>query len=207
MRIRRSLATCHPAGLVASAWHANCMSLHEKTFSAKVHMGSGPSYADDDLKELLRGYPAFRRCGSDPTLGGVLVQDERKFPSPESGTLVAVLHQRHGHLEWLRADEDCRGAWLELSAEDQAQLLRIERESRDDDSAIGVLIPQDLANRVGRTYGQDGSTMHVSVIGANPESDGAVGPRLGPDQLAFLWVINEHIDHHGTSPMTTPQAR
>lgn len=190
-----------------SAWHADCMSLHEKTFSAKVHMGSGPSYADDDLKELLRGYPAFRRDGSDPTLGGFLVQDDSRISRPGSGTLVAVLHQRHGHLEWISVDGDCRGAWLELSAEDREELLQIERESRDDDSAIGVLIPQDLANRVGRTYGRDGSKMHVSVIGANPESDGAVGPRLGPDQLAFLWVINEHIDHHGTSPVRAPQAR
>lgn len=181
------------------------MSLHEKTFSTKVHMGSGPSYADEELRELLRGFPAPLDHEGDSTLGGFLVQDDSRVSGPGSGTLVAVLHQRHGHLEWIRVDGDCRGAWLELSAEDQEKLLRIERESRDDDSAIGVLIPQDLANRVGRTYGRDGSTMHVSVIGAIPESDGAMGPRLGPEQLAFLWVVNEHIDHHGTSPVRAPR--
>ncbi len=167
-------------------------------------MGRGPVHDDAELDSLLRSFPIPRDGDDDPTLGGFLLRDESRNLRRGHGTLVAVLHQRHEYPEWIRVDMDCRAAWRALRVEDKEQLLQIERDSRDDNSALGVLIPQDLAGRIESSRGRDGSKMTILAIGAIPDEEGPMGPRLAPEQLAFLWVINEYVAHHGGSPVDEP---
>lgn len=115
---------------------------------------------------------------------------------------MAVLHRRGGSPAWAKVTQDFRGAWRKMAPEDQAELLRLERDSREERSVLGPVVAKELAQRVSKVIGEDLSRFSFVDVVSIQESEDESGPRMTDDQLAFLWVLNEHFDRHGEFPPT-----
>lgn len=187
-------------------YNYECMTLHLDTFSsiAGIHRQRS-NLKTFNMDDLRRFEPAWEHVDRGAK-GGFLLNAEDRYGRPNltalAGELLAILHCREGAPEWVQVSSDFRSGWCALPDETQQELLRAEREGRNDEDLSSLVLSAKLNRHLPQVNpalgGVSFSTVTMGAVGEKPQ------PILLQDMTAFLWALNTYQDERGMPLQVLP---